>query len=637
MPRPVRQTKKPAPPNSVIASAARVTTRRTKMPKSAAQGVSQPWQDEGWHFLDTVGELAFANQWIANALSRVELQVMEVMSDGSLQPSTNPEAIAALDALFYGETGQSQMLHTIGIHLTTPGETYLVGVPPAGDGDASDDSWRVMSNKELRQEGSRWIIDRGDGIEEKYEDGSHPDRPAEALVIRIWRPHPAKWVEATSPVRAALPILRELEGLTKHVAATIDSRLAGAGLLVVPSEASFATPIEGDLANLDDSDLDPFMAELIEAMVTPIRDRASAAAVVPPVLRMPGELVDKVQHIKFWSDFSEKVLELIDAKIHRLALSMDMPPEELTGKGDMNHWGGWLATEDGIKLHIEPLTGLVCDGITQKYLWPVLAGPLWDPSEPLPPEVRRQVITGDTSNLRQRPERSTEAMDLHGRMVLTDAALARETGFDAGDLLLPESPEYRRRMLQRIADGVTTADLTAAAMKALGVAIEPVASEVAPDPSAAAGSPQALPAPAATPAIEAPRNPPSPGASQVASAHSVVDVARALDAAAPAVARRTAVLTATDLLVGRAMERAQARLFGRGRNARRRPITDAAKVSHALMDAWTQVSATAVALGVDPGELTEACDTYARELLARGMDHHPDLLALVLDRGVLRG
>ena len=265
-----------------------------------------------------------------------------------------------------------------------------MGVPPADGNESADDSWRVLSNKELKQEGSKWIIDRGDGQEERYEDGSHPERPAEALVIRIWRPHPAKWVEATSPVRAALPILRELEGLTKHVAATIDSRLAGAGLLVIPKEATFDTPLEADQANVDDSTLDPFMQELIAAMITPIRDRASASAVVPPVLRIPGELVDKVQHIKFWSDFSEKVLELIDAKIHRLALSMDMPPEELTGKGDMNHWGGWLATEDGIKLHIEPLCNLICDAITQKYHWPVLACPLHDPADPYPPEVRRR-------------------------------------------------------------------------------------------------------------------------------------------------------------------------------------------------------------------------------------------------------
>ena len=43
-----------------------------------------------------------------------------------------------------------------------------------------------------------------------------------------------------SPVRAALPILRELVGLTQHVSAQIDSRLAGAGMLVMRASASRA-------------------------------------------------------------------------------------------------------------------------------------------------------------------------------------------------------------------------------------------------------------------------------------------------------------------------------------------------------------------------------------------------------------
>lgn len=609
----------------MISSAARVTTRRTKMPKGNA-GVSQPWQDEGWHFLDTVGELAFANQWIANALSRVKLVAMEVMPDGSMKPTTNVEAIAALDALFYGETGQAQMLHTMGIHLTTPGETYLVGVPGADDGTADDDVWRVLSNKELRQQGSQWIIDRGDGVEEKYEDGTHPERPAEALVLRIWRPHPAKYVEATSPVRAALPILRELEGLTKHTAAIIDSRLAGAGLLVIPKEASLETPNDAD-QDPGDPTQDPFMAEFIEMILAPLRDRGNASAAVPGVLRVPADLVDKVQHITFWSEFSEHTQSLREEQIHRLALSMDMPPEELTGKGDMNHWGGWLASEDGIKLHVEPVTKLITDGITQKYYWPALMPamrPELDPTGMVPPEVRRFVIVGDTSELRQRPERSAEAIDLHKALVLTDAALARETGFDKGDLLDPLSEEFKRRVLMMLAGGVTTGDQTQAAIKALGVNIEPAASEVEPEPGAAPAAALPGPAPTATPAIEALRNPPSMAAS----------VQAVLDTGGQQVSLQAALFAATEPMVSRALERAHARLFGRGKG-RPRPITDPAKLAEALRDAWTLVPSTANALGVDSALLLEACDRYTRELLARGMEHQPDLLAAVVKRGVL--
>jgi hypothetical protein len=598
------------------------------MPKGNS-GVSQAWQDEGWHFLDTVGELAFANQWIANALSRVELQAMEVMPDGTMQATTNVDALAALNALFYGESGQAQMLHTMGIHLTTPGETYLVGVPPAEGDEASDDLWRVLSNKELRQQGSQWIIDRGDGVEEKYEDGTHPDRAAEALVIRIWRPHPAKWVEATSPVRAALPILRELENLTKATAAILDSRLAGSGLLVVPMEASLETPLDADQDPRDPS-TDPFMTELTEMMLAPLRDRGVASSAVPGVLRVPGDLVDKVKHLTFWSELSEHAQSLREEQIHRLALSMDMPPEELTGKGEMNHWGGWLATEDGIKLHIEPLVGLICDAITQKYYWPSLMPVGADPNTPAPPEVRRFVIIGDTSNLRQRPDRSADAIALHKDLVLTDAALARETGFEPGDILDNTSPEFNRRLLMMLAGGITTGDQTQAAIKALGINLTPEASAVeAPASDTPTAALPAAPAPP-TPAIEAPRNPPEPGGSTTAAAA----VSATFNALAPQVGQRAALLAASELLVTRALERANSRLFGRGKG-KPRPVTDEAKVTNALHDAWTLVPVTAAALGIDPAVLLEGCDRYTRELLGRGVEHHPDLLAAVLDRMVL--
>ena len=74
MPRPKKQHDGP---NSVIASAARVQAGRKKnRPKSGANG--EPWQTEAWLMLDTVGELEFYRQWVANACSRVTLSAVEV-------------------------------------------------------------------------------------------------------------------------------------------------------------------------------------------------------------------------------------------------------------------------------------------------------------------------------------------------------------------------------------------------------------------------------------------------------------------------------------------------------------------------------------------------------------------------------
>jgi hypothetical protein len=635
---PPRQTRRP---QTLTAAGAQITTRPGGKPKQGT--VAQGWQDEAWYYYDTVGELAQACQWVGNSLSRVDLDVMEVKPDGSVEPTTNPEALAALDALYDGDTGQSDMLALMGVHLSCPGETYLVGVPAPVDNPFARDLWRVLSNKELRQQAGQWIIDRGDGIEEKYADGTKPDQPAEALVIRIWRSHPAQWVQANSPVRAALPVLRTLEKVSQHIAASADSRLAGAGVFVIPKGATWETPTRPEDANTDDPEAQASpMGTLTEAMLTPIGDRGNAAARVPIVMALADDLADKVQHIKFDLPFDEQVIPLSDNQIRRLAVSMDMPVEALLGVGDVNHWTGWLISEEGIKVHIEPLVNVICTALTQRYLWPILTGTLTDPLDPsgIPDEVKRYVIRGDTSALRQRPDMTEQAMALHARMVLTDAALAREVGFDPGDILVPGSEEFVRRLRMAVAGGVTTGDQTQAALDALGAGLTPTPSEVAP-PAGAETPPAALPAPAPEPAALPARGTPdrteavaaSAGPDPTALRASAASMRAAVAAAVaarngPQVAQYGAVLAVADLAVSRALERANARLFGRG-HGKPRPVTGD-RVAEALRDAWTLLPSAAANLGVDPDMLTSGCERYTQELLARGMPHDRDLLGAVV-------
>jgi hypothetical protein len=645
---PPRQSRRP---QTLTAAGAQITTRPGGKPKQGT--VAQGWQDEAWYYYDTVGELAQACQWVANSLSRVDLDVMEVKPDGSVEPTTNPDALAALDALYDGDTGQSDMLATMGVHLSCPGETYLVGVPGDAMNPYAKDLWRVVSNKELRQQAGQWIIDRGDGIEEKYADGSKPDQPAEALVIRIWRPHAAQWVQANSPVRAALPVLRTLEKVSQHIAASADSRLAGAGVFVIPKGATWETPTRPEDANTDDptAQASP-MGTLTEAMLTPIGDRGNAAARVPIVMALADDLADKVQHIKFDLPFDEQVIPLSDNQIRRLAVSMDMPVEALLGVGDVNHWTGWLISEEGIKVHIEPLVNVICTALTQRYLWPILAGTLIDPldSTGVPDEVKRYVIRGDTAALRQRPDMTEQAMALHARMVLTDAALAREVGFDTGDILVPGSEEFVRRLRMAIAGGVTTGDQTQAALEALGAGLTPAPSEVPAEerhPAIGTDVPLADPAkvsaPAALPAGQGTETRGTPDRAAAVAASAAPDPAalrasaasmRAAVAAAvaarngPQVAQYGAVLAVADLAVSRALERANARLFGRG-HGKPRPVTGD-RVAEALRDAWTLLPAAAANLGVDPDMLTDGCERYTQELLARGMPHDRDLLGAVV-------
>src|SRR3546814_15666761 len=80
----------------------------------------------------------------------------------------------------------------------------------------------------------------------------------------------------------------------------------------------------------DDEDVD-FKDALMEAMLTPNRDRASAAAVVPLTVPVPHHgtgrsAADYVHHQKFPTPFGEETRELRREARRPLELGQDDPP-----------------------------------------------------------------------------------------------------------------------------------------------------------------------------------------------------------------------------------------------------------------------------------------------------------------------
>lgn len=602
---PRTRNRPPQGPNAFVASAARARAGayRGRPRQSSATG----WQAEAWGMLDSVGELEFYRQWKANAMSRCTLWVgEETIEDGEkvVKPTSDPVANAALSALFGGTDGQAQMLSIMGGHIAIPGETWLCGLPEPSDDPDGPDQWRVLSHSEVTDQPGQWVIERGDGVQETYYDT--PERP-EVFMARIWNPHPAKWVHATSAVRGALPILRVLLGLSKRVGRDIDSRLAGAGLLVVPSEITLHAPRHADDTEGDgaDPDIDPLLADMIESMTTAMADPGDVSAVMPVMLKAPGEYLKYIKHLTFATPFDERTEELTDRHIQRLATSLACPAEVLTGMADVNHWTGWLTDENAIKMYLEPDLGIITHGLTTKYLWPAMQGD----ADVFDTGLRRFRIMGDTSALRTRPNRSAEANSGHERIVITDAAYAREVGFEPDDLLDPASDEFRRRTLMRLA---ATGDPAVAipALIALGVSIpDDLAAAVTPAPAA----PPAVTAGEDTQAIEArrtlPQQPTTAPMEQIAAA-----------------------LATSETLVARAVERAWNKA---GRRGKTRTPVPAALLDGAMADAWAGVPRAANLLGLNAETLTATLDRYARGLLASGAPHDPNLLASLLRDEVL--
>ena len=420
---------------SLVASARRLVVRRV------GRKTVEDWQDEAWEMYDEVGELRFVAGVVATACSRARLVAATVEPGADPTPLSGDELTAEeqivahiVHAIGGSIVGQQELLRQTALHLFVPGDGLLVGLPPGtidrgsatrpaldprqadGDVDVTLLDWYAMSQQEVRFSGGEVEIDGGDGQKLRLDD----DR---CVIIRVWRPHPRRWWQADSPVRSSLPVLRELVGLTKHVAAQIDSQLAGAGLLVLPNSVD----VVGRIVDPDDPDAEPdFVDALADAMLTPIEDRGSAASVVPLTIRVPDEAVDKVKHLRFSVPLDEQAKELRDEAIRRLALGLDVPAETLLGLSVANHWTAWLLDEERARIHIEPVLGLVCDAWTSQYLWPACeAAGIDDP--------RRFVVWRDMSGLVQKADRTADATVGHERGLLSDEAWRRLAGFDEAD------------------------------------------------------------------------------------------------------------------------------------------------------------------------------------------------------------
>jgi Phage portal protein len=439
--------------NSLVASAARIGKSGQKSYHRVAESIA--WQSEAWRMYHIIGEFRYSCDFVGAMLSKAVL-FASVKKAGKRKPVKTGPAVEIMESLFNDDDGRAEMLRQIGIHMTVAGELYVVSYPNTEEFGGDEDVWEIATPAQVKKtEGGKWRVNNKDLDVD----------PEDVLVIRVWRPDPEKPWLATSPAQAVLPILGEIYGLTQHVAAQIDSRLAGAGILLVPSEMTFPAPppIEGAEQRVA-NDAEDLMRVLAEAMQTSIQNREDASALVPIVIKAPAEAIAAIKHLTFWTQLDEQAIALRNEAIRRLALGLDIPPEVLQGLSESNHWSAWAADESTIKAHAEPLLKLITTALAQGYLRPLL-------SDDVPSQTMRAFSIGaDTSEMRLRPNRSKEALELYDRGELNGASLRRETGFDDEDAQKDEDRVLF--YLRKVASGSTTPELVEAALKALGVKLE---------------------------------------------------------------------------------------------------------------------------------------------------------------------
>lgn len=444
----------PTSRRAVVAAARQIRMRDSKPPVPNRAG----WQTRAYAVRDAVGEVHAAFDLFANGLSKVEvfpawkayddsdpipLWDVAALDDPAAvkpPPSLVAAALAVWERLEDGEGGLSNqggvsgLVSESALHIGLVGECNLY-VP-----DDPARSPEVLSISELAAgQGGTWEIRRSPTV--KRGDPVDVDND---LLLRVWRPHP-QWSDvADSSLRPILDTGEFLRLAEQGDLAIARSRIANAGILAVDSSLDFVRS-NGDEPG-DEHEPTPFSEEFVAEGIAAITDPSSAAAVMPIVVEVDtgdGTIAEKIQHVPIPRSLDSETRERVVLALRRLALSVDLPPELLLGKENLNHWTAWQVDESTFKAHLEPTLLLITGAFAGGFLRPALA-------DGYDPRVLRRLVAGyDATDLLIRPDRTADAKWAHDALLISDAAAARELGFSDADF--PDEDEIERRLTYKAA------------------------------------------------------------------------------------------------------------------------------------------------------------------------------------------
>jgi hypothetical protein len=595
------------------------------------------WQQEAWRLYDIIGELRYVANWMGSACSRVRIYVAEVDDYGRIKKEVTNKKIAGYsDALFGSPAARAEALRMHAINLTIAGDVYVVG----RGSDPEGDEWMVVSCSELKRYGNG-----GDVVAYLYDSDDDGTRelldPEKDIVIRIWTPHPRRHLWPDSPTRAAMPMLWEIERLTRFVFAQIDSRLVSAGLVPIPKEVSFPDTEDPTLSGAEQ-----LTERLMKTGSASLQGAGTAAGVVPTFVEMPTDALGKIELIQFTSELSKQALDLRKEAIERFALAMDIDPMILHGAGDANHWGSYQITEGQIKVHVEPLLTRIVDGWTKGILKPALKRNGEDPD--------RYIYWFDTAPLTVRPQRLKDTFDLWKEHLVSNQAVLDAGSYREGDA--PTDEEELKYFTRKLMERDPNLFQIPAVRKVAGYTDEILPpDQVTPPP----GTPGALPpAPPTGIGVEQPPLPgaapsPEPVGSTAANALGTPEAnasntppAQVASAVVP-----SGVFALANACVVRAMEVAGKRLLDRSNRGKLPGVVPYEIHTHIrvngdehaaklLQGAWDYLPLLTVPVDpdIDTDVLEESLDEYCATLLVKAHPHHPSLLYEYLyRRGVLHG
>jgi hypothetical protein len=381
---------------------------------------SDGWEAECWQMYDNVGELHYVAGQNGRSVAQARLYIAQYDDDGIPREVTKGEAASMSRDLLGGETLSADLKWALGVQGMISGQSLITV--------SDSDGWEVFSDQDFRidkqeikkasEKGvSPYLVDRGGARKERLPKGT--------LVIHLWDRHPGRAWQVDSSTRPAIPYLRELCRLDQYVQSTLLSRIATAGILQVPQQAQTMAPPSVQVPD----GMDPLMHMLATVGQANISDPGSAAAILPVLISMPpGE---SLEHIKLDYDLTPVVNEFREMNLKRVAMSMDMAPETMTGFSGVKYSNAEFIQSESIRTHVVRRVAAIASALTRCYVRPALGS--------------EYLVRWDLSDLEIQPDRTQAALDLYDRLEIDGETLRLEAGLRKG------TPPEGRELLRRLA------------------------------------------------------------------------------------------------------------------------------------------------------------------------------------------
>lgn len=598
---------------------------------------NQAWQIEGWRHYDICGELKSPARAIASMVSRAIVHIVEIDEDGRPgKPVSDAKYREMSKQMLGGPDERPELLYLAALNIWLVGEEYTYVESPKGQ---EQDRWMVLSNTQIKKSGADPLLEfdrplkHGGGkiqywLPEGKDKGKDKQRTSSntGLLIRTWTPHAQLPDLADSSVRSVISVLNLIEQYNKRSSAQNDSRLAGAGVLFMPDDFDF--PRSDD--EPDESPEDAFEAKLGDVMGRTLRDHANARSLVPIMVSVAAENIDKIKWLTFETPLDEQTMPRLDQCIRRLALGLDMPPELLMGTGDLNHWNAWMSEASTHKAFVAPILARICHGLTEGWLQRV------DPSA-----TNRYMVWFDMAPLTVQPNRQQDGLAMWDRGLINDEAARKAGNWSEDDAHTAES--YARWIVGRAV--LANPQLLSQPDVAAALGIKPIKIELEQPglPPGGGGGPAAIEAqPRGAGAQEAPN-----GGTPPAQATSTADTQTAslglgglglppaLFAAAEMAALHSLAVAGKKMLTRRTRDELMGQFAGRTHELHTRlQVDDMDHARNLLAGTFDLIPALAARTGVHWQILMDAIEFYAAGRMIIGEPHDPLELAFYLRQAI---